>query len=66
MQNILNQGDDLQPLIFNYASEYNMGLKLCGKHQLLVYDDDVNVCGKNINTRRQTQKLYSTLVWELV
>jgi hypothetical protein len=65
IQNGLKQGDALSPLHFNFVLEYairkvqdyEVGLKLNGTHQLLVYDDDdddddndVNLLGNSVNT----------------
>jgi hypothetical protein len=58
IQNGLKQGDALSPLFLNFALEYSIskvqehqtGLKLNATHQLLVYTDDVNLLGDNIDT----------------
>jgi hypothetical protein len=60
------QGDALSPLLFNFALEYairkvqknQVGLKLSGAHQLLVYADDVNLLGDDRETiMKNTQTL---------
>ena len=57
----LKQRNDLSPLLFNFALEYEIrrvqvnqdGLKLSGTHQLLAYSDDVNILGGSIHTLKE-------------
>jgi hypothetical protein len=65
VQNDLKQGEVLSPLFFNltlgYAirkvQENQMGLKLSGTHQLLVYANNVNLLEGNIDTiNKNTEK----------
>jgi hypothetical protein len=61
IQNGLKQGDDLSPLLFNFALQYairkvqenQLRLKLNGTHQLLAYADDVNLLGDSIETKKK-------------
>jgi hypothetical protein len=66
IQTGLKQGDALWQLLFDSALQYSIrkvhekrvGLKLNGKHQLLVYADDVNLLEDYIDTvKKKTQKL---------
>jgi hypothetical protein len=66
IQNCLKQGDVLSPLLLSFALGYviwkvqknQMRLKLIGTHQLLVYADDVNLLGDNIDSiKKNTETL---------
>jgi hypothetical protein len=67
IQNGLKQGDTLLLLLFNFALKYairivyknQVGLKLNGTHQLLVYADGVNLPGDNTDA---IQKNMETLI----
>jgi hypothetical protein len=64
IQNGLKHGDVLLPMLFNFALEYairkvqknQMGLKLNGTHQLLVYADYVSLLGDNRDTMKKNRE----------
>jgi hypothetical protein len=69
IQNGLKQGDPLSALLCNCALEYaikkvqenQVGLKLNGTHQLLVYTDhtdDVNLLGDNTDTIKKNKEIF--------
>jgi hypothetical protein len=69
IKNGLKQRNTLSPLLFNFPVEYvirkiqenQVGLKLGGTHQLLVYADDVNLLGDNIDAiKKNTETLTDT------
>jgi hypothetical protein len=75
IQNDLKQGDALSPLLFNSSlghaiskvQENQVGLILNGTHQLLVYADDVNLLGNNIDTiKKNIETLVDTSKERLV
>jgi hypothetical protein len=66
IQNGLKQGDAVSSLLFDFSLECTIrkvlenkrGLEINWKHQLLVYDDDVNLLGDSINIIKKTRKVY--------
>jgi hypothetical protein len=65
IHNGLNEGDALASLLFKSAlesairkvEENQIGMKITGRHQLLVYADDANLLGNNIDSIKKKQKL---------
>jgi hypothetical protein len=63
-KNSLKKGNGLSPLLLNITLDYairkaqvmEVGLKLKGKHQLLIYADDVNILGGNLHTINKNTK----------
>jgi hypothetical protein len=66
VQNGLKYRDALSPLRFYFTLEYairkaqenQVGLKLNGTHQLLVYADDVNLLEDNTDTKKKKHRNY--------
>jgi hypothetical protein len=66
IQNGLKQGDALSPWLFNFGLEYafrkvqenQMGLKLKGTNQLLVYAEDVDLLDDDIGTIRTNTQTF--------
>jgi hypothetical protein len=61
VRNYLKQGYALSPLLFNYDLQYAIrtiqvnqgGMKLNGTHQILVYNNDVNILGGNVHNLKE-------------
>ena len=59
IRNGLKQGDALSPLLFNFALEYEDGLKLRvhSTYECLVYADYVFILGGSVHTVKKIGKL---------
>ena len=74
IRNGLKQRDALSPLLFNFSLEYAIrriqvnqdGLKLNGKHQLLVCADDVNILGGSVHTIKESAEAVMVASKEIV
>jgi hypothetical protein len=69
IQNGLEHGDTLSPLLFNFVSEYAIrsiqedqeGLKFNGTRQFFTYADNVNIVEENIDSiKKNTEALLDT------
>jgi hypothetical protein len=56
IQNGLKQGDALSPLLFNFALEYSIREVQGNQVGLLVYVDDMNLLGDNIDTIKKNTR----------
>ena len=60
----MTQGDDLSPLLFNFALEYAIrrvqvnqdGLKLIDTHHHLLYAADDNILGGSVHTIKKNEE----------
>jgi len=66
IRNSLKHGGALLPMLYNFALEYaigrvqvnQVGLKLKGTHQLLVYADGVNIVGGSVHTIKENAEAF--------
>ena len=70
IENSFKEEDALSPLFFNSVLGYcfkmvqtnQYGLKLNGKHQVLVYADDVNILDERGRTIEESTEVFQSLV----
>jgi hypothetical protein len=63
IKNGLKGGDALSPVLFNFILEYAIrrvqvnqdGLELNGTHQLLIYDDYINIFEGSVHTIKENR-----------